>query len=248
AGGARPDAYPSGMDLTSALVAALPKVALHDHLDGGLRSATVLELSRELGLPVPGVDAPAPAGAEPEGEAAPGPAPEPAPDEAAAVADWFHAAADSGSLPEYLSTFEHTVALMQTAPQLRRIAREFVEDMVADGVVYAETRWAPHQHTAGGLTLDEAVQAVQDGLDEGAARAAEAGRRVILGQPPSFLRPRDAPAAPAGIGYVRRGTGVLGLDLAGSEAGFPASWSRARFERARGHGVRVTIPAGEADG
>src|SRR5699024_10904116 len=128
AGGARPDAYPSGMDLTSALVAALPKVALHDHLDGGLRSATVLELSRELGLPVPGVDAPAPAGAEPEGEAAPGPAPEPAPDEAAAVADWFHAAADSGSLPEYLSTFEHTVALMQTAPQLRRIAREFVED------------------------------------------------------------------------------------------------------------------------
>lgn len=236
------------MDLTSALVAALPKVALHDHLDGGLRSATVLELSRELGLPVPGVDAPAPAGAEPEGEAAPGPAPEPAPDEAAAVADWFHAAADSGSLPEYLSTFEHTVALMQTAPQLRRIAREFVEDMVADGVVYAETRWAPHQHTAGGLTLDEAVQAVQDGLDEGVAAAAEAGRRIVVGQLLCYLRHLDPTDDLVDIAIARRGTGVLGLDLAGPEAGFPASWFRAQFERARGHGVRVTIHAGEADG
>ncbi|MGO1600340.1 MAG: adenosine deaminase, partial [Brachybacterium sp.] len=127
------------MDLSPALVAALPKVALHDHLDGGLRAATVLELSRELGLPVPGVDEAGPAAT---GEAVPG-----AGSDVDAVANWFHAAADSGSLPEYLSTFEHTVALMQTAPQLRRIAREFVEDMAADGVVYAETRWAPHQHT-----------------------------------------------------------------------------------------------------
>ncbi|MDN6303105.1 MAG: adenosine deaminase, partial [Brachybacterium sp.] len=125
------------MDLSPALVAALPKVALHDHLDGGLRAATVLELSRELGLPVPGVDDAVSAAPEASGEGAPG-----AGTDVDAIAHWFQAAADSGSLPEYLSTFEHTVALMQTAPQLRRIAREFVEDMAADGVVYAETRWA----------------------------------------------------------------------------------------------------------
>ncbi|MDN5822441.1 MAG: adenosine deaminase, partial [Brachybacterium sp.] len=171
------------MELTPALVAALPKVALHDHLDGGLRPGTVLELSRELGLAVPGIGDAAQAPAGPDG--AP-PADDAA--EARAVADWFHTAADSGSLPEYLSTFEHTVALMQTAPQLRRVAREFVEDMAADGVVYAETRWGPHQHTAGGLTLEEAVQAVQDGLDEGVAAAAESGRRIVVGQLLCYLR------------------------------------------------------------
>src|SRR5690625_3373551 len=118
------------MTVSADLIRELPKVALHDHLDGGLRPATVLDLCREHGI-IP------PAGS------------------AGGVADWFHAAADSGSLPAYLSTFERTVAIMQTAPDLRRIAREFVEDMVADGVVYAETRWAPHQHTEGGLSLEE---------------------------------------------------------------------------------------------
>ena len=205
------------MDLTASLVGALPKVALHDHLDGGLRAETVLELSQELGLEVPGLEAPldeapdaevasggappgdvtagTPAAAAPAADAptadAPtldGPAADaptadaPPADAARAVADWFHSAADSGSLPAYLSTFERTVAVMQTAPQLRRVAREFVEDMVADGVVYAKTRWAPHQHTAGGLSLDEAVQAVQDGLDEGVAAAEAAGRRIVVGQ------------------------------------------------------------------
>ncbi|MDN5899424.1 MAG: adenosine deaminase [Brachybacterium sp.] len=231
------------MELTPALVAALPKVALHDHLDGGLRPGTVLELSRELGLAVPGIgdaaQAPAgPDGAPPAGDAA----------EARAVADWFHTAADSGSLPEYLSTFEHTVALMQTAPQLRRVAREFVEDMAADGVVYAETRWGPHQHTAGGLTLDEAVQAVQDGLDEGVAAAAESGRRIVVGQLLCYLRHLEPTDDLVDIAIARRGTGVLGLDLAGPEAGFPASWFRTQFERARENGVRVTIHAGEAEG
>src|SRR5690606_5631633 len=155
--------YPAPMDLTPALVRSLPKVALHDHLDGGVRPATVLELSREAGLTPPGEDA-------------------------AQVADWFHTAAGSGSLPAYLSTFEHTVAVMQTAPQLRRIAREFVEDMVEDGVIYAETRWAPHQHTEAGLSLDDAVQAVQDGLDDGVAAAEAAGRRIIVGQLLCYLR------------------------------------------------------------
>ncbi|HEX7350546.1 adenosine deaminase family protein [Brachybacterium sp.] len=240
------------MDLTSSLVGALPKVALHDHLDGGVRAATVLELSRELGLPVPGLEDAGDAAAW----ASPGAAAQPTAEDATprgqeevrAVADWFHTAADSGSLPAYLSTFDHTVALMQTAPHLRRIAREFVEDMVADGVVYAETRWAPHQHTAGGLTLDAAVQAVQDGLDEGVAAAEATGRRIVVGQLLCYLRHLDPTDDLVEIALARQETGVLGLDLAGPEAGYPASWFRAQFDRARDAGLRVTIHAGEADG
>ena len=256
------------MDLTASLVGALPKVALHDHLDGGLRAETVLELSQELGLEVPGLEAPldeAPdaedaSGGTPPGDvtadapAADAPAADaptadaPPADAARAVADWFHSAADSGSLPAYLSTFERTVAVMQTAPQLRRVAREFVEDMVADGVVYAETRWAPHQHTAGGLSLDEAVQAVQDGLDEGVAAAEAAGRRIVVGQLLCYLRHLDPTDDLIEIALARRDSGVVGLDLAGPEEGFPASWFRAQFERARAEGLRVTVHAGEADG
>ena len=255
------------MDLTASLVGALPKVALHDHLDGGLRAETVLELSQELGLEVPGLEAPldeAPDAEDASGGTPPGdvtadapatdaPSPEapadaPPADPARAVADWFHSAADSGSLPAYLSTFERTVAVMQTAPQLRRVAREFVEDMVADGVVYAETRWAPHQHTAGGLSLDEAVQAVQDGLDEGVAAAEAAGRRIVVGQLLCYLRHLDPTDDLVEIALARRDSGVVGLDLAGPEEGFPASWFRAQFERARAEGLRVTVHAGEADG
>ncbi|MGO1895061.1 MAG: adenosine deaminase [Brachybacterium sp.] len=228
------------MDLTPSLVGALPKVALHDHLDGGLRAETVLELSRELGLAVPGIDA--------DADATLAVSDAPAASETEAVADWFHTAADSGSLPAYLSTFERTVALMQTAPHLRRIAREFVEDMVADGVVYAETRWAPHQHTGAGLSLDQAVQAVQDGLEEGVAAAEAAGRRIVVGQLLCYLRHLDPTDDLVEIALARRDTGVLGLDLAGPEDGFPASRFRTQFETARAAGLRVTIHAGEADG
>lgn len=256
------------MDLTPALVGALPKVVLHDHLDGGLRAQTVLELSRELGLEVPGTEPGGAHGGEPSGDLGDEPGTEPGTEpadgladepgtepgndrqlpDAQTVADWFHAAADSGSLPAYLSTFERTVALMQTAPQLRRIAREFVEDMVADGVVYAETRWAPHQHTDGGLSLDDAVQAVQDGLDEGVAAAEAAGKRIVVGQLLCYLRHLDPTDDLVDIARTRRDSGVVGLDLAGPEDGFPASWFRAQFEAAREAGLRVTIHAGEADG
>ncbi|MGP9707067.1 adenosine deaminase family protein [Brachybacterium sp. AOP24-D1-21] len=243
------------MNLTPALIGALPKIALHDHLDGGLRAETVLELSRELGLEVPGVDTGADgrdAGADGRDAVADGRDAGADVDDAGvsapqAVADWFQAAADSGSLPAYLSTFDRTLAVMQTAPQLRRIAREFVEDMVADSVVYAETRWAPHQHTGAGLTLDEAVQAVQDGLDEGVAAAEQDGRRIVVGQLLCYLRHLEPTDDLVEIALARRDTGVLGLDLAGPEAGFPASRFRAQFEKARASGLRVTIHAGEAD-
>ena len=230
------------MRLSPDLVRSLPAVALHDHLDGGLRPATVLQLCAELGIAPP----PIPPARDAEGGTdVPGGAEAPT---AQDIADWFHTAADSGSLPAYLSTFDRTVALMQTAPALQRIAREFVEDMVADGVVYAETRWAPHQHTAGGLTLDAAVQAVQDGLDEGVAAAQAAGSTIVVGQLLCYLRHLDPSDDLVDLAIARRDTGVLGIDLAGPEAGFPASRFAAQFSRARGAGIHVTIHAGEADG
>jgi adenosine deaminase len=232
--------YPAPMHLDH--LPSLPKVALHDHLDGGLRPGTVLDLCAELGLAPP----PVPPARDADGEVdVPGGALAPTAED---VADWFHAAADSGSLPAYLATFDRTLALMQSAPHLRRIAREFVEDMVADGVVYAETRWAPHQHTAGGLTLDQAVQAVQDGLDEGVAAARDAGRRIVVGQLLTYLRHLEPTDDLVELAVARRGTGVVGIDLAGPEAGFPASRFRASFDLAHRHGIPVTIHAGEADG
>ncbi|WP_062947265.1 adenosine deaminase [Brachybacterium sp. sponge] len=227
------------MPLPRDLVRSLPKVVLHDHLDGGLRPATVIDLCRELGIDPPGADTQQVTEQQ--------------------VADWFHDAADSGSLPEYLSTFECTVALMQSAAHLRRIAREFVEDMAADGVVYAETRWAPHQHTDGGLSLDEAVQAVQDGLDEGVGAVEARGDRIVVGQLLCYLRHLEPGDDLVEIALARRAdgprpgapvgsAGVVGLDLAGPEAGFPASRFGAQFARARAEGLRVTLHAGEGDG
>lgn len=208
---------------TAAQIRSLPKAVLHDHLDGGLRPSTVRELGAELGVEPPA--------ATDDG-----------------VADWFEAAADSGSLPRYIATFDRTLALMQMAPALRRVAREFVEDMVADGVVYAETRWAPQQHLAGGLTMGEAVAAVQEGLDEGVAAAERDRRRIVVGQILSHMRQLPPTLELVELAAARRDRGVLGVDLAGPEAGFPASRFAEVFERARELEVPITIHAGEADG
>src|SRR4051794_94308 len=121
-----------------------PKVLLHDHLDGGLRPQTIIDLAAHVGHPLPT------AGAELTAES---------------LGRWFAEAADSGSLERYLETFVHTVAVMQTADALSRVARECVEDLLADGVVYAEIRYAPEQHVEQGLSLDEVVAAVQQGFD-----------------------------------------------------------------------------------
>ena len=127
---------PDGTDIR-----ALPKVSLHDHLDGGLRPATVLELADGIGLQLPA-------------------------DDPVALGAWFAQKSNSGSLVEYLKTFDLTTAVMQTREGLSRVAREFVQDLGADGVVYGEIRWAPEQHLTRGLTLDETVEAVQEGIDE----------------------------------------------------------------------------------
>ncbi|UQN28259.1 adenosine deaminase [Brachybacterium kimchii] len=202
---------------------ALPKGVLHDHLDGGVRPQTVLDLSRELGI-----EPPAPT--------------------AEGIADWFADAADSGSLPRYLETFARVLELMQTPDSLRRVAREFVEDMAADGVVYAETRWAPEQHLESGLSMEEAVDAVQAGLDEGTAQVEAAGDRILVGQILCQMRQNAPREEIVDLAIARQGRGVVGIDLAGPEDGFPASRFRPQLERARAAGVHVTIHAGEAAG
>src|SRR4051812_10694311 len=128
---------PVALDATS--IRTAPKVLLHDHLDGGLRPATIIDLADRIGYrALPTTDA-------------------------AELATWFSEAAGSGSLERYLETFAHTVAVMQTVAGLSRVARECVEDLAADGVVYAEVRWAPEQHVDAGLSLEQVVEAVLSG-------------------------------------------------------------------------------------
>src|SRR4051795_1490385 len=133
-------------ELTRELVRRVPKVLLHDHLDGGLRPQTIVELAAESGHRLPAGDADA-------------------------LERWFTESADSGSLERYLETFDHTVAVMQTSDNLSRVARECVEDLAGAGIGYAEVRYAPEQHLQGGLPLEEGVPAGQRGLDEGQAAA-----------------------------------------------------------------------------
>ncbi|MDP9883252.1 adenosine deaminase [Sinomonas atrocyanea] len=202
---------------------ALPKVSLHDHLDGGLRPATIIELAAEIGHELPSTDP-------------------------VALGQWFRDAADSGSLPRYLETFDHTIAVMQTAPALRRIAREFVEDLADDGVVYGEVRWAPEQHLTDGLTLDEAVEAVQAGLEDGMAAVEESGRVIAVGQLITAMRHADNSQAVAELAVRHRDRGAVGFDIAGAEDGFPPSRFAEAFTYLAQNNFPATVHAGEAAG
>ena len=202
---------------------SLPKVSLHDHLDGGLRVATVLELAREAGVEVPA-------------------------DTVDGLADWFAEHANGESLEKYLETFALTTSVMQTREQLRRVAREFVEDLVADGVVYGEIRWAPEQHLAGGLTLDEAVEAVQEGLDEACAAADADGHVIRVGQLITAMRHADRAQEIAELAVRHRDRGVVGFDIAGAEIGFPPSRFADAFTWLAQQHMPVTVHAGEAEG
>ncbi len=210
------------MSIAPDKIARLPKVVLHDHLDGGLRPATVAEIAAEDGHPLPTHDA--------------GP-----------LGDWFYESADSGSLVRYLETFDHTIACMQTAEHLRRVAREWVLDLAADGVVYGEARWAPGQHTRRGLTELDAVVAVGEGLREGMALAAEAGTPMIARQLVTALRhlPSTIELADLAVGGEHL---VAGFDLAGPEDGFPAGDHAEVFGYLADRWVPCTIHAGEASG
>ncbi len=201
----------------------LPKVSLHDHLDGGVRPATILELAEEAGLKTPASDA-------------------------KTLDAWFAKQGESGSLVEYLKSFELTTSVMQTEAALTRIAREFVEDLAHDGVVYGEMRWAPEQHVAGGLTLEQAVDAIQDGIDEGEDAVASRGQDIRVGQLITAMRHTDRSLEIAKLAVDYRGRGVVGFDIAGAEDGFPASRHREAFDYLAANFFPTTVHAGEAAG
>jgi adenosine deaminase len=200
-----------------------PKALLHDHLDGGLRPGTIVELSAEIGHELPAGDA-------------------------IALGDWFQRAASSGSLERYLETFVHTVAVMQSPAHLARVARECALDLAADGVVYAEVRYAPEQHLEGGLTLDEVVAAVQQGFEDGATEAAAAGTPIRVGTLLTAMRHAARSREIAELAVRHREHGVVGFDIAGAEAGYPPSRHLDAFEYLHRENFHVTIHAGEAFG
>jgi adenosine deaminase len=200
-----------------------PKVLLHDHLDGGLRPATIVELAAAVGHELPTQD--------PE-----------------RLGEWFVAAADSGSLERYLETFAHTVAVMQTVEGLHRVAKECALDLSADGVVYAEVRYAPEQHLERGLTLDEVVDAVHAGFTEGSAEAAALGRPIRIGTLLTAMRHAARSQEIAELAVRYRDTGVVGFDIAGAEAGFPPTRHLDAFEYLQRENFHFTIHAGEAFG
>ncbi|HET9499598.1 MAG TPA: adenosine deaminase [Marmoricola sp.] len=208
----------SSAELTRDQIRQVPKVLLHDHLDGGLRPATIVELAAETGHELPAQD--------PE-----------------SLGRWFVEAADSGSLERYLETFDHTVAVMQNAEQLTRVARECVEDLAADGVVYAEIRYAPEQHLAAGLELDEVVAAVQQGFDEG-----QAATGIVVRQLLTAMRHQARSREIAELTVAWRDRGVVGFDIAGAEAGYPPTRHLDAFEYLQRENAHFTIHAGEAFG
>src|SRR5690242_3689971 len=216
-------AEPSEPAASRELVNRAPKVLLHDHLDGGLRPGTVLELAAGIGHELPASDA--------DG-----------------LRRWFEDSASSGTLERYLETFEHTVAVMQTAEQLRRVARECVLDLAEDGVVYAEVRYAPEQHLAGGLTLEQVVEAVRDGFAEGQQEARADGRPVVVRQLLTAMRHQARSREIAELTVTYRDQGVVGFDIAGAEAGYPPTRHLDAFEYLQRENAHFTIHAGEAFG
>ncbi|MEU8266852.1 adenosine deaminase [Sphaerisporangium sp. NPDC049002] len=196
-----------------------PKVLLHDHLDGGLRPETIIDLARETGydrLPTTDVDE---------------------------LRTWFREASDSGSLERYLETFEHTVGVMQTRDALVRVAAECAEDLANDGVVYAEVRYAPELHTSGGLSLDEVIEAVLEGFKIGSE-----GRNIRVGALLTAMRHQARSMEIAELAVRYRDVGVAGFDIAGAEAGYPPTRHLDAFEYLQRENSHYTIHAGEGFG
>ena len=196
-----------------------PKVLLHDHLDGGLRPATIVDLAKQTGYAgLPTTDV---------GE----------------LATWFTVGANSGSLEQYLDTFTHTVGVMQDADSIVRVAAECAEDLAADGIVYAEVRFAPELHVANGLTLDEVVAAVLEGF-----RLGSEGRGIDVRALLTAMRHAARSMEIAELAVRHRDSGVVGFDIAGAEAGFPPTRHLDAFQYIARENFHITIHAGEAFG
>ncbi len=197
----------------------MPKVQLHDHLDGGLRPETVIELARDqkydkLPTQDPGT-----------------------------LAEWFHRGANRGSLPLYLEGFAHTTGVMQTAEALERVAYEMMEDMKKDGVVYVETRFAPVFHTDKGLHWEEIVSSALRGLERG-----KKDFGVEYGLIISAMRNMNLSEEMAQLAVDFRDRGVVGFDLAGEEGGYPPKKHVEAFHYIQRQNFNITIHAGEGFG
>jgi adenosine deaminase len=207
------------MTLDSALLARIPKVLLHEHLDGGLRPQTVIDLAKECGHEgLPTADA-------------------------KELGAWFHRGANKGSLPEYLEGFAHTCGVMQTRGAIERVAFEFIEDMHRDGVVYAECRFAPCFHLERGLTPEAVVQAAVDGFARGEKEYGVKWGLIICG-----MRHRTDSLEWAELAIDFRHRGVVGFDLAGEEAGYPPKKHAEAFAAIQRANFFSTLHAGEAFG
>jgi len=207
------------MRLDERVLQALPKVLLHEHLDGVLRPTTVIELARAADyheLPT---------------------------EDPRALAHWFHRGANQGSLPKYLEGFAHTIAVMQAEEALERVAYEQAEDLSRDGVVYFETRFAPLFHTQKGLTHQQVVSAVLKGLERGRKDFGVRSGLIICA-----MRNMDVSLEMAELAVDFRGRGVIGFDLAGEEGGFPPKKHVEAFHYIQRQNFNITIHAGEGFG
>lgn len=200
-----------------------PKVLLHDHLDGGVRPLTVLELAEENNYTH------LPFTTEHE------------------LADWFHSAVQ-GSLEIYLETFAHTVGVMQTPNSLQRVARECAYDLAKDGVVYAEIRFAPELHVARGLSLREVIDNVLLGFRQGEELARSEGYTIRIGALLTAMRMASVSLEVAHLVVEYRGKGVVGFDIAGKEDGYPPTEHLEAFQYLQRNNAHFTIHAGEAFG
>jgi adenosine deaminase len=204
---------------TLADIRQAPKVLLHDHLDGGLRPSTVADIAADIGyrgLPT----------SDPE-----------------ELRHWFTAGARTNDLAGYLQGFQHTLAVMQRREHLVRVAEECAEDLAADGIVYAEVRFAPEQHLHGGLTLDEVVEAVVEGFEKGSGRSG-----IAIGTICTAMRTAARSIEIAELAERHRDRGVIGFDLAGEEAGYPPSRHLDATQLIARANMHLTIHAGEAYG
>lgn len=200
------------------IIRRAPKALLHDHLDGGLRPATILDLADQVGHCLPA-------------------------DDEAALAEWFHRGADRLDLGLYLETFEHTVGVMQTADACHRVAAECASDLAEDGCVYAEVRFAPALHTERGMKLPEVLEAVLAGFADGSAGTGLTIRTLV-----TAMRTSTDSREVAELAVRYRDQGVVGFDIAGREAGYPPTLHLDAFQFLQRENFHFTIHAGEAFG
>ena len=198
---------------------SLPKVLLHDHLDGGLRPETIIEIADEIGyLNLPTY-------------------------KPTKLADWYQESCDSGSLVRYLETFDHTIAVMQREQDLVRVAKEAVIDLANDGVIYAEIRVAPEHFTKQNMVLEQVVEAMLEGYRLGEVETGLKVNTILCG-----MRQLDMSQKVAELVVKYRDQGVVSFDIAGPEKGFAPTLQKDTFDYLKSHEIPFTIHAGEADG